>query len=376
MCGIFGISYGPQGPAGEMWTPTEFASLMFPAIVHRGPHAFGWMSFNPETGITVVKHKGKVTTKGNLKKIILDDNASWFVGHVRYATNGAPEHMPNNHPLTHGSVVGVHNGVLKRASWEKVLAETGRQDDTAEVDSEAIFAAVNKWGIRAGLSRIDGDMVAVFARTNHPETLHIARSYGRPLVYATTAAGSLIFASECCVVDACGLGFGATDFTHMSGQYRVLRVTGGKVKERSQYRSARPENAHKALSTYTPQRRQAPIRVPFEQGGVSGITDYFDRQRSLTRPSVGPSSLDDPSRPVSGTKAGTKDRHGGEYLGAGWYRAPNGQVMPVDTYIEWCVQQEMTRRQVELDLDLDEHAAAEAAAMDEAAAQSLINNNE
>jgi predicted glutamine amidotransferase len=372
MCGIFGISYGPEGPAGELWTPTEFAQQMFPAIVHRGPHAFGWMSYNPETGITVAKHKGKVTTKGNLKKIALDDNATWLVGHVRYATNGKPEHMPNNHPLTHGSVVGVHNGVLRRESWEAILAETGREDSTAEVDSEAIFAAVHKWGIRGGLSRIEGDMVAVFARTSHPESLSIARSYGRPLVYATTAAGSLIFASECCVIDACGLGFKATDYTHMSGQYRLLRVSGGKVRERSQYRAAKPANAHKALSTYVPARRSTPIPLPFEQGGVSGITDYFDRQRNLSRPSVGPSSLDDPGSPAHGTRAGTKDRHGGEYLGAGWYRAPNGQVMPVDRYVEWCIEQDRARRDIEIDMD----TAAEAAAADEAAAQAIINNNE
>lgn len=335
MCGIFGISYGPEGAAGEPWTPTEMATLMFPAIVHRGPHAFGWMSYNPTTGISTAKHKGKVNLKRNLAKVEIDPDCAWFVGHVRWATNGTPDYHGNNHPLTHGSVVGVHNGVLR--DWEPILAETGREDDLAEVDSEAIFAAVNKWGVKEGLAKINGNMVTVFTQTMHPEILNIARSVGRPLVYATTPAGSLIFASECCVVDACGYGFDEKEYTDMLGQYRLLVVKEGKVTERSQYRTP-PAPAPRTPAAF-------PLQTAYERGvGSSGITDYFHRQQ--TKPAQRRTSLSDPAKAVSdkrGTPAGTKDPSGGEYMGAGWYRTPDGQIMPVHKYVEWSVANERKR---------------------------------
>lgn len=372
MCGIFGISYGPEGPAGEVWTPTEFAQLMFPAIVHRGPHAFGWFSYNPSTGITYDKYVGKVTLKRNADKVLLDDEASWFVCHVRYATKGNPQNNNNNHPLISGNVIGVHNGTLS-GDWQGILDEVGRENPDATVDSEAIFAAVSKWGVTEGIKKIDGNMVAVIADTSHPEVLHIARSYGRPLVYATTPAGSLIFASECCVIDACGVDLvpvgqteqgDVTAYTEVKGQYRLFKVVGGKIVSRSQYRTPAPK---------TPVR--TPVRVPFEDGGVSGITDYFDRAKTLDRGRVGwpgrsPSSLDEPlpSASKSGTRKGSVDRWGGEYLGAGWYRVQSGKVMPVAEYVEWRVQQELERQRHMED-------AFEAAAASESQAQDIINNN-
>lgn len=358
ICGIIGISYGPEGAAGEPWTPTEMATLMFPAIVHRGPHAFGWMSYHPERGINIAKYKGKASHKRNLDKVSIDEDVSWWVGHVRYATNGTPDYHGNNHPLVHGKVVGVHNGVLR--DWERVLKVTGREDDKAEVDSEAIFAAVNKWGLKEGLSRIEGNMVAVFAQTNHPEVLHIARTFGRPLVYATTPAGSLIFASECCAIDACGYEFTDGDYTEMLGQYRTLTVKAGKITERSQYRTPAPAKpVQPTLPAFSG-------RTAYERGvGTSGITDFFDREQSKPAKPRTRTSLD---APTHGTRAGTKDDAGGVYMGAGWYRTPDNQIMPVDRYVEWRVQNALAQR------EHDEMYAQ--VNMDEAQAQAIINGNE
>jgi asparagine synthetase B (glutamine-hydrolysing) len=341
------------------------AQLMFPAIVHRGPHAFGWMSFNPATGITVAKHKGKVTHKRNLSKVDIDPDCSWFVGHVRWATNGTPDYPGNNHPLTHGSIVGVHNGVLR--DWEPILAETGREDDKAEVDSEAIFAAVHKWGIKDGLKRIEGNMVAVFAQTSHPEVLNIARTVGRPLVYATTAAGSLIFASECCVIDACGYEFSNGDYTDFTGQYRHITVAAGKVTSRAQFRTPPPR---KPITT--PAFRTS---TAYERGeGVSGITDFFASQQGKG-PTRRRSSLDHPTapaRPQRGTAPGTKDESGGEYMGAGWYRTPDGQIMPVDRYVEWSVNNARAKWEDEAKMDSSYEYLADA----EAQAEAIILGND
>lgn len=356
MCGIFGMSYGEQGAAGELWTPTELSTLMFPAIVHRGPHAFGWMSYNPSTGITIQKFPGKVTD--HMSRVCLDDECAWFVGHVRYATNGSPDLNVNNHPLTHGKVVGVHNGVLR--DWKRIISTTGREDDTAEVDSEAIFAAVNKWGDTNGLRRIEGDMVAVYARTNHPGILNIARTYGRPLVYATTEAGSLVFASECCVIDACGMT--TSDPEDFTGRYRRLKVKKGAIVERAQFRTDPGPSKSRRVTTTR---------------GVRGITDYFDDLRGSSLLSTDPPSGQAAERReaahTSGTAKGYVDVNGGGvYVGAGWWRLPAGKYLSASEYVDYVAKRvrEVDACSRQIDTGLSQEAAA-AAAADESAAHDI-----
>lgn len=304
---------------------------MFPAIVHRGPHAFGWMTYNPATGITIEKHKGRSDTPKAIEKMNLDDDATWLVGHVRYATHGDPKNMNNNHPLVHGSIVGVHNGVLR--NHDSILKDTGREKANTQVDSEAIFAAVNKWGIRGGLARINGDMVTVFASTKHPAVLRIARSHGRPLVYATTAAGSLIFASECCVIDACGIDLvgGDNPYTDVTGRNRLLTVRLGRVTERVQYRkdswkttcAAPPARTYPEWSTPLPGTRKTSQEALAEANAARTRQVYRSRGSGSTRG-------DDPRGPVGST--------GDSYLGSGHYRTIDGKVLSVDEYVDYRVE--------------------------------------
>lgn len=227
MCGIFGISYGPDGPLNEDWTPSEFMQIMFPAIVHRGPHAYGWMYYDGES-IRYSKFEGKADTKKALATMhIPDTGIQWLVCHVRYFTHGSPSNPLNNHPIPHGDFIGVHNGVLR--NHEAILKQTGREDPKTQVDSEAIFAAVNKWGHRKGLNKIRGDMVTVYANAQKPTTLHVARTEGRPLVLCQSAGGARIFASEEKVIDACQIEH--TDYSNLS-RYRLIRIRTGKVIER------------------------------------------------------------------------------------------------------------------------------------------------
>lgn len=336
ICGIWGISYGPLGPDGEEWTASEFAEILFPAVVHRGPHAYGWMSFNPADGITIEKHIGRADTKKALATMRLDHQAKWVVGHVRYATHGDPKNLNNNHPLVHGSIVGVHNGVLR--NYASILRETGREKDNTQVDSEAIFAAVHKWGMRGGLARIQGDMVTVFANTAHPDVLRIARSHGRPLVYATTPNGSLIFASECAVIEATGIDLigGQTPYYDLTGRNRMLTVRQGRITERTQYRS----DSWKSF-----------------EGGVSGITDLYDSgipkpppqrhtaQQAIAQANKGRNAYRSiPPAPVRTSKIpdaprGLLGTTGDRYLGSGVYRTADGRTMDVDQYVDHRVEQ-------------------------------------
>lgn len=231
MCGIFGICY--TGDKQEDFTPTELAQILFPAIRHRGPHAFGWMTWDgTETGIQITKHVGDVGRNVNLAHVTPDNAARWMVGHVRYATNGKPEFLVNDHPIVHQDIVGVHNGVIRNHA--AILAETGRQDPNASVDSEAIFAAVNKWGHRAGLRRMEGNMVTVYSRFGKPEFIYIARQGQYKLTIARTRNGNLVFASELGVLRAVW-GQELHDIRQLK-ENQLLRIADGRVVESVTFR--------------------------------------------------------------------------------------------------------------------------------------------
>lgn len=269
MCGIFGICYTRESREREDWTTTEIAQLLFPAIRHRGPHAFGWMTWNGTDGIQVEKHPGDVSEIRNLKLVEPDDGAQWMVGHVRYATHGDPEDVANDHPIPHGDIVGVHNGVLR--NHVEILKETGRQDEDTEVDSEAIFAAVNKWGHAPGLRRIAGDMIAVYSRFSKPGNVWFAKSTGRPLIFARTRAGSLVFASELGVLRSVW-GDELTDVREIKAR-QLVRVFGGRVKEVRQFAQAP-----------VPVRQVAPRAPRVQRSERRGVSDdVFERLRDQVR---------------------------------------------------------------------------------------------
>lgn len=231
MCGIVGISYSPEGQQEEVWSPSDLLQILLPESVHRGPHAYGWMYCTADGEIHVVKYKGRSDTREAIATMVIppehEAGIQWLVGHVRYFTHGSPEYMGNNHPIVHGKIVGVHNGVLY--NHRSILEVTGREDSKVEVDSEAIFAAVDHWGHRRGLAMVSGDMVAVYANREKPATLHIARKVGRPLEFVHTQGGGLMFASEQKIMDATGM----KDSPYSSLKpHRLVRVKQGRIVER------------------------------------------------------------------------------------------------------------------------------------------------
>lgn len=273
MCGIFGICYTDKSKASEEWTPTELAQIMFPAIVHRGPHAFGWMTWDGTGEVQVEKHEGDVELLDNLNRVSVDENATWMIGHVRWATNGATDYAPNNHPIIHGDIVGVHNGII--SNFEEVLAETGgREDPKAEVDSEAIFAAIDRWGHKPGLRRIKGNLAVAYTRKSSPSNVWFAKSNGRPLVFARTKAGSLVFASELGVLRAVW-GNDLTDIRKLQ-EGQLVRVVDGLVSY-SEMWDNRPPVASLPVSRPS-QKTILPKARAIEAGG-----DYFDRLREEMR---------------------------------------------------------------------------------------------
>jgi hypothetical protein len=269
MCGLFGICYGPGGPEAEDWSPSELLQIMFPAIVHRGPHAYGWMA-NIDGDIRVTKYAGRADTPEALRTMTIDGSPKWIVGHVRYATHGDPVNLLNDHPISHKNMVGVHNGVIY--NYKDVLAQTGRDNPECEVDSEAIFAAVAKWGYRKGLGKIRGDMVSIMANREKPDTLHFARTHGRPLVFCRTSEGSIMFASIPEVCEATGMVM--SQFSNLSSN-RLVRIKEGRIVYRldlspfqEKVNISRPVGtAPTHLSRQIGPRVRTGMRAHFDEGG-------------------------------------------------------------------------------------------------------------
>ena len=95
---------------------------------------------------------------------------------------GHPRIEANNHPIRHGSVVGIHNGII--VNDEEILARHGfgRAHPQMTVDSEAIFALAEAFESRASaLDECYGSMAAAWVDERRPDLLFAVRGVGRPL---------------------------------------------------------------------------------------------------------------------------------------------------------------------------------------------------
>src|SRR5688572_13112357 len=153
MCGIAGYSLSDESRIDR----TLAAQALLAAIAERGADATGYAWRGNGTGVTV--HKQRSGASALLEQIDVPAGATQLLVHVRDYTKGHPRIEANNHPIRHGAVVGVHNGVI--ANDEEIFAAHGFERAAPEmtVDSEAIFALMEKANGRAeALEQVRGSM--------------------------------------------------------------------------------------------------------------------------------------------------------------------------------------------------------------------------
>src|SRR5579875_1579230 len=135
MCGIAGYSLEP----GSSVERTLAAQALLAAIAERGADAVGYAYRLPgETYPTVVKQRTPASQL--LDRVSVPAGATQLLVHVRDYTKGHPSIAANNHPVRHGPVVGIHNGII--VNDDELLADydCARAEPKMTVDSEAIFA--------------------------------------------------------------------------------------------------------------------------------------------------------------------------------------------------------------------------------------------
>lgn len=277
MCRIFGISYGG---VEECIGTAKIARLLYRSLVHGGEDAWGYMLYDGDN-VWHYKQPGRVDRKGPMdiiSKHMRGNDTRWMCGHVRAATFGSPEENQNNHPLRHGEIMGVHNGTL--VNHDDILKITGREDDTVEVDSEAIFAAVNKWGHAPGLRKIVGDMVTVYTDLRKPDRVHIGRSYGRYLTIGWTENGNLIWATEKQALEMLeGFGLKFTKFSSVQEMRHVV-IRDGRIIYRNTYGTP-PEHHSERMPYYLP------------------ATDWWSRTPVFHQPTIDLDEIIASHRPIS-----------------------------------------------------------------------------
>ena len=110
MCGIAGYSLSSDTKLDR----TVAARALLAGIAERGADAVGY-AYRTTTP-DVVLHKQQSGASALVDRILIPSDTSQLLLHVRDYTKGHPSLDANNHPIRHGSVVGVHNGACTARS--------------------------------------------------------------------------------------------------------------------------------------------------------------------------------------------------------------------------------------------------------------------
>ena len=123
MCGLAGYSLGPESRVER----TLAAQALLAGIAERGADAVGY-AYRGESGpVQTTKLQGGASSL--LDELDIPPTAVQALLHVRDFTKGRPEVEANNHPIRHGALVGVHNGVISNDD-----ALLGRRQQTSVAD--------------------------------------------------------------------------------------------------------------------------------------------------------------------------------------------------------------------------------------------------
>jgi glucosamine 6-phosphate synthetase-like amidotransferase/phosphosugar isomerase protein len=190
MCGIAGYSLSSRSVVDR----TLAAQSLLAGIAERGADAVGYAYRSPEDAYPVVT-KQRTAASELLERISVPQTATELLVHVRDYTKGHPSIPANNHPVRHGPVVGIHNGIILNDDELLAPHPCARSEARMTVDSEAIFAlAAHSENDPSVLESLDGSFATAWLDARVADTLFVARGAGRPL-WLGSGKHELFFAS-------------------------------------------------------------------------------------------------------------------------------------------------------------------------------------
>ena len=189
MCGIAGYSLSPESRVER----TRAAQALLAGIAERGADASGYAYRSSGEPVRVVKQQSGASAL--LHELDVPAAVTQVLIHVRDYTKGHPSLAANNHPIRHGSVVGIHNGII--VNDDELFEEEGiaRHAPEMSVDSEIIFALAERSRGRTAeaLEQLRGSMATAWLDEGRSQLI-VARGMGRPL-WIGEGASEMFFAS-------------------------------------------------------------------------------------------------------------------------------------------------------------------------------------
>lgn len=190
MCGVAGYSLSPR----SVLPRTLAAQSLLAGIAERGADAVGYAHRSPADSYPVVV-KQRTPASMLLDRIEVPGEATQLLVHVRDYTKGHPSIPANNHPVRHGPVVGIHNGIILNDDELLAPHSCARSEPRMTVDSEAIFAlAAHSHNDPLFLEDLTGSLATAWLDQRVPETVFAARGAGRPF-WLGAGKHELFFAS-------------------------------------------------------------------------------------------------------------------------------------------------------------------------------------
>jgi glucosamine--fructose-6-phosphate aminotransferase (isomerizing) len=188
MCGIAGYSFGNASRVNR----TLAAQALLAGIAERGADAVGYA--HRADGPLEVR-KQQTGASALLDAVVVPQSARQVLVHVRDYTKGHPTIAANNHPVRHGRVTGIHNGIIANDDELFRRHDLVRDEPGMTVDSEVIFALVEHRGSSPDvLEELVGTLASAWIDERQPEALHVARGIGRPL-WMARGRHEVLFAS-------------------------------------------------------------------------------------------------------------------------------------------------------------------------------------
>ena len=195
MCGIAGYSLSTSSSVHRTLT----AQSLLAGIAERGADAVGYAHRSP--GARVAVHKQRTGASELLDRVSIPDDVTEALVHVRDYTKGHPSIAANNHPIRHGAVIGIHNGIIENDEEIFERHGFGRAEPEMTVDSEAIFALAEATGNRVdALEQLYGAMATAWIDERCEGVLFLARGVGRPL-WLGRGHRETFFASTRCALE-------------------------------------------------------------------------------------------------------------------------------------------------------------------------------
>src|SRR3954463_8171426 len=177
MCGIAGYSLSQRSGIDR----TLAAQALLAGIADRGADAVGY-AYRGHADRYPVVTKQRTPARQLLDRITVPAHATELLVHVRDYTKGHPSIPANNHPVRHGPVVGIHNGIILNDDELLAPHSCARSEPRMTVDSEAIFAlAAHSHNDPHALEELEGSLAAAWLDARVPATVFAARGAGRPL---------------------------------------------------------------------------------------------------------------------------------------------------------------------------------------------------